>query len=55
MLSFWDKYFDDGLEMWNSGLALNLLRSIPGRQARRCLAALDNLTGKRVHRYRTFL
>jgi len=46
MLSFLDKYFDDGLEMWNSGLALNLLRSIPGRQARRCLAALDRFDRK---------
>src|SRR4051812_14508091 len=41
MLSFWDRYFDGGLEMWDSGLALEVLRTIPGRQARRCLAALD--------------
>jgi hypothetical protein len=46
MLSFWDKYFDDGLEMWDSGLAVHLLRSIAGREAQRCLAALNKVGRK---------
>ena len=46
MRSFWEKYFDDGLEMWDSGLALDVLHGIPGRLARRSLAAFDRFDPK---------
>jgi hypothetical protein len=37
---FWEAYFGQGVQLWESGRALEILHEIPGRQAQRCIAAL---------------